>query len=553
MSCRPDVKVLLVAVFVSFLTRTAAAEERGNLVFFNGRIFTSDAAKPWAEAIAIRGNRITALGSSREVLATAPDGARRVDLHGRLVIPGINDADAQFDPKPQTFVLGTTPDSSVKDVLIALGSGSDETAGDVWISATIGERTLRDSALMAAALDKAAGGRKAVLTSPGGHDCVFSAAALAALHVRESVGNPVGGSFERDAEGHLTGRASEYACFDLDRLLADTIADDEAIEALRALSSQALRIGITSVQLTSTLPMPRLEKIIRHADLPLRMRIVHLPWTSEQTRDASDEDAGPARHRERPLTIIAGRKWILDGTAGGEHAALRQPYHAGSDQSGSLNFATAEIPKILSESLAAGDQPIFEAHGDRAISTLFDAMKTIPNVDWKSKRVQIAQGDGLLPDLLPVAKSLGVVVVQDPSRLSDAKLYPSTGYVPLKSLLSAGIPLAFGSGREMNPFRGIALATTFAERPSEAITRAEAVEAYTRGSAFVESAENEKGTIAVGKLADLAVLSQDIFKVPAAQIADTVSLLTIVDGKVVYEGGPLAPPEPAKGMVAPRP
>src|SRR5258708_867667 len=109
--------------------------------------------------------------------------------------------------------------------------------------------------------------------------------------------------------------------------------------------------------------------------------------------------------------------------------------------------------------------------------------------------------------------------------------------MPLKSLLAANIPLALGSDGMMNPFLGILLATTHPARPSEAISREQAVEAYTRGSAFAEFAENDKGTIAAGKLADLAVLSQDIFKVSNDALPKTVSLITIVGGKIVYDAG----------------
>ena len=110
---------------------------------------------------------------------------------------------------------------------------------------------------------------------------------------------------------------------------------------------------------------------------------------------------------------------------------------------------------------------------------------------------------------------------------------------PLRSLVAAGIPLALGSDGPMNPFLGILLASTHPDRPEEAITRAEAVMAYTQGSAYAEFTEADKGSLAPGKLADLAVLSQDIFQVPPPDLPKTTSLLTVVGGKVVLDAGVL--------------
>ncbi len=278
-------------------------------------------------------------------------------------------------------------------------------------------------------------------------------------------------------------------------------------------------------------------KIARHADVPLRIRIMRLPGTSAGERDPREGSDLPARDRERQLTVLSGTEWVLDGTPADEGAATRRPYHPGSEGMGHFNFPPDEIKAMLRESLDANDQLLLDAAGDRMIAAIFDVMKSIPDVDWKARRVRVERGDGLEPDLIPIAASLGVVVVQNPWHLAKSPGYPANDYMPLKSLLAANIPLALGSDGAMNPFLGILLATTHPARPSEAITREQAVEAYTRGSAFAEFAENEKGTIAAGKLADLAVLSQDIFKVSNDALPSTVSVLTMIDGKIVYDAG----------------
>ena len=125
----------------------------------------------------------------------------------------------------------------------------------------------------------------------------------------------------------------------------------------------------------------------------------------------------------------------------------------------------------------------------------------------------------------------------NPAHIVARSLYPKGPYMPVKSLLKAGVPVAIGSDGATNPGLNLQLITTMPGNVAEAITREEAVDAYTRGSAFAEFAENEKGTIAAGKVADLAVLSQDIFRVPLDALPETKSVLTFVDGKIAFDGG----------------
>jgi predicted amidohydrolase YtcJ len=157
---------------------------------------------------------------------------------------------------------------------------------------------------------------------------------------------------------------------------------------------------------------------------------------------------------------------------------------------------------------------------------------------WDGRRLCFEHGDGIFPDQFARIKQDGIIVVQNPLHL--APIVPP-GVVafekaqPLKSLLAAGIPLALGSDAPTNPYLDIMFATNPGNRPSEAITREQAVTAYTLTSAYAEFQEKEKGTIEPGKLADIAVLSQDIFSVPAPELPKTESIMTIVGGKIVYE------------------
>jgi imidazolonepropionase-like amidohydrolase len=158
--------------------------------------------------------------------------------------------------------------------------------------------------------------------------------------------------------------------------------------------------------------------------------------------------------------------------------------------------------------------------------------------------VRFEHADFLMADLLPLTRRLGVVVVPNPPHFAfpEARMRATFGtdpaqVTPLRSLLAAGIPVAIGSDGPMNPFLGVMFASTHPANPREAVTREQAVAAYTRGSAYAEFAERDKGTLAPGMLADLAVLSHDIFTVPPAALPGTTSVLTLVGGRVVFDAG----------------
>ena len=206
-----------------------------------------------------------------------------------------------------------------------------------------------------------------------------------------------------------------------------------------------------------------------------------------------------------------------------------------------MNFSDAEIEAIVADALQREDQLLFHAAGDRPLKVVFDAMENhAETVDWPQQRVRIEHGDALTGDLIERARNLGVLLVQNPSHLASVELVaqrfgPESSFFRVRSLLEAGIPLALGSDGPLNPYLNLMFASLHPIAPAEALTREQVVIAYTRGSAFAEFKEEEKGTISPGKLADLAVLSQDIFTVPAEALPATQSLLTLVGGEIVYD------------------
>jgi len=542
-------RALLVAVIA--LTPVAVfAQSAPDLIIHHARVFTGDPAHRFAEAVAIQGNKIVAVGTNAEITAMADDRTNRIDAGGRVVVPGFNDAHTHQGPRPEGFAVSGDQDAAWPLVSAALAGGADETPGDLWVYGSVSPKLLTDPAITAQLLDKVSQHRKVILSVWTGHGLVMSSEAMNALRIRDTAVDPAGGSFERDAKGHLTGKMSEYAVWTTERRLADSVSDADAIDQLKTYSEQALGFGITSIQNMSMQSLSRYEKVERHGPAPIRIRMIRLPMSETATRDTTEGATLPVSSRERPLSIISGTKWILDGTPIEQGAAVRQPYPGTTDKMGKLNFTPDELKVIMKEAFDSKEQTLLHIAGDRTAAAVFDAMRAAgPAEEWRKKRLRIEHGDGLHPDLIALAKEFGVVVVLNPTHVVAKPLFPKGPYMPARSLLKAGVPIAIGSDGPMNPGLNIQFITTMPGDASEAISREEALDAYTRGSAFAEFAENEKGTIAAGKLADLAVLSQDIFKVSTDELPDTKSVLTIVDGKIAYDGGVIRTHKDKPGMV----
>ena len=208
------------------------------------------------------------------------------------------------------------------------------------------------------------------------------------------------------------------------------------------------------------------------------------------------------------------------------------------------------MEEMLRESLQNDDQLLAHAVGDRATEMFLNAMDATGGAKvWAGKRVRIEHGDGIMPELIPRVKGMRLIVVQNPTHLALRELFVKRFGVeranqmqPMRSLLDAGIPLALGSDGPNNPYLNIMLASIYPGKPHQAITREQAVIAYTLTAAYAEFAEKDKGSLEPGKFADLAVLSQDIFSVPPPNLPKTESVLTMVGGKIVFDAKALSTP-----------
>jgi predicted amidohydrolase YtcJ len=479
-----------------------------SIVITNAKVFDN----PSVRAVAITGDKITAIGSDAVIAALATPQTRVIDAQGRLLIPGFNDAHTHPGTHTASFVANSDIETSWPNIAAAIKAAVDETPAELWITATAGPAVINDTTLTRQTLDKLAPGRKVFVNAFTGHGAVLSSAALAALNIPLEK-DPAGGAFERDAQGNLNGRLSEYGHYIADRHFAELASEEELIAGIRGFAEEAARFGITSVQ---AMPMPgdaRFAKALRSANVPLRVRHITFPVFTAA----------------RPELAAGGAlKLILDGTPIERGAALRRAQYADGTR-GKQNFR--DLAPFVKLAVDNNQQLLFHTCGDATVAAALQAFAGAPAL----KRPRLEHADGLQSDLFPLARKTGAVVVVNPTHFPFRGFYPAGEYMLAKSILNAQIPLAIGSDGPFNPGLNIMFAVARPDTPGESITREEAIRAYTTGSAFAENQETKKGKIAVGMLADLAVLSQDILTAPVETLPDTVSVLTIIDGKVVFE------------------
>jgi predicted amidohydrolase YtcJ len=513
-----------------------------DLVLTGGRIFTADSLHPWAEAIAVRGARIVAVGRDAGIAALASPATRRVALGGRVVVPGFNDAHTHIGADGDGVRFATsdspTPDTPIGVIVDSLAAIVKRAPSGTWIRTEVGENVLGDPAARRTALDRVAPRHPVILHGWTGHGAVLNSAAMVVAKL-DTVKDPEGGWIERDSRGRATGRIDEYVLFNMGRRRSIARGAPAAIAALRSYDAQAATFGITSVQNMVTGLTPSILAAATRANA-LRLRHRVIPF--EMSQVGSRETAWRGVRGGNALTTVSGAKTILDGTPIERLALMRAPYADRAGWYGRANWPLDTIVVLLREAIASGQQPIFHSVGDSTIALVFTAMRRVaPDSTWRRVRLRLEHADNLMPDQFADAKRLGIVVVQNPTHLAVPVLAARWGAERvarsqmLRGILAAGIPLAIGSDGPANPYLNIMFAAMNPANTSQALTREQAVVAYTRMSAYAEHAERDKGTLAVGKLADLAVLSQDIFTIPLQALPGTTSVLTLVGGRVTHD------------------
>ncbi len=510
-------------LIIAFLLLAGCRGGGPDIVLTGGRIFTADDARPWAEALAIKGDRIVAVGDAASIRALAGSSTRIIELAGRVVVPGINDAHGHEPGSlPGAKWLDVAQDATIEDLFDVLRTGAEKYPEGTLLRAELPLSLFDDPRLSREQLDARVPRHRVLLDALGGHATVHNSLALQYRGLGEDVQDTRGGAYGRDANGRLNGWLYEHALWASDRDVVRKLPDDMLVKELRAFAKAAIRFGITSVQTMPIVDAGQVKRVAAAAHIPMRVR-----WIDFRIESVDDTPRGPI-------------KYIIDGTPIERGAAMKNGYLDRPGHHGRIDYSDDDLRRIVNAAAKTDAPLLLHIVGDVGLEKLFALMRATP-ADWPAKRVRVEHGE-MIGRFADEAKQLGIVLVQNPSHLMLNDLLKQRlaaadlrGYQALRSMSERGIPIALGADGPLNPWLNVMFATIHPTNPAEALTREQAVIAYTRGSAFAEFAEKEKGTLAPGMLADLAVLSQDVFTVPPPELPKTESVLTMIGGKIVWE------------------
>jgi len=522
------------------------------LAVVNARVWTGDSTRPWAEAIAVRGDRIASVGSSAAVRKLAA-GARVIDAAGQMVVPGFIDAHVHFltggfrlssvqlrDAKtPSEFI------ARIKAFAASAPKGAWITGGDWDHEQWGGELPRRDW------IDSVTPNNPVWVTRLDGHMSLANSAALRAAKVTRSTRDVAGGTIVRDAAGEPSGVLKDNATSLVESVMPDPPAELED-RALDAAMNYVAAQGVTSVTNMGTW---RDLAIFERAHKASRMRTriyAAVPLaTWEQLRDTV-----AARGRGDAWLQIGGLKGFVDGSLGSHTAAMLQPFSDVPTDTGLLVNTPEDLYTWTSGADKAGLNVIVHAIGDRAIRLQLDIFERVEKENGpRDRRFRIEHAQHIAPADIPRFSTLGVIASMQPyhaiddGRWADKVIGPErakTTYA-FRSLRDAGATLAFGSDwfvAPPTPIEGIYAAVTRRTIddknpggwvPEQKISVEDALRAYTHGSAYASFTEKEKGKLAAGALADFAMIDRDLTRIAPETIRDAHVALTVVGGQVVYE------------------
>ncbi len=534
-----------------------------DLILFNGKVTTQDAALSECSAVAMKDGRITAIGFDPEVLALQTPGTKLINLHGKRVIPGLVDSHVHFyDWATGLRQLKLETVHSLADLLRALEAGALDTRMKGWIIGQgwnavgwpEGRQPDRHD------LDSVVADRPVFFMHSSLHQAVVNTAALREMGIDASTPNPPQGIIDREADGYPTGMLRDLA-MNLVTENMPPLDENDSMDAFKEGFAIFHSLGLTGVTDQRLMGAPEGAKAFRlwqrmHELGEISLRVwMNLPGEKLDELIALGMRTGCGDEYLRMGHV----KFFSDGAQGSRTAWMLEPYED-RNETGLPLTPMEVISDALLKAHSAGLAMAIHAIGDRANHELANAFERLrdhplppltaaPAAPHRIEHAQIIQP----ADLQRLAR-LGVVVSAQPkSATDDIEMMPGSigerarfAY-PFKTMLKSGIPLVFSSDCPVcdpNPFLGIHAAVTRQRPdntpaggwyPDECLTVDEAVWCFSMGAAYVNGQTANLGSISVGKLADLVVLDRDIFSIPASEIQHTKPLMTVFDGKVVYE------------------
>ena len=553
---RPVRAGLLSLVIVLAATSGCSSEPAPDRILLNAHIWTGDSANPEAEAIAMRGDRIVAVGTDAEIRRRADAHTRVEDLGGHRVVPGFHDAHWHL-PTRRTADLVNAADEKV--VVARLREFAATLPTDAWITGRgwtpemFPRRVAHRKYLDAVFPD-----RPALIIDRDGHQTLANSRALALAGVSAETRDPAGGAIVRDADGIPTGLLQETASVLVRRLLPEP-SDEEVYRALRYEMHRAAGFGLTSIQVANGLndaETAAFERALAEDSMIVRFRVA-VPFV----RDASDSVlrayVALRDGHAGPLLRYGIAKGMLDGTVDAGTAAMLAPYAIGGG-TGLPRWSAEDLATAVAAYDRAGLQVELHAIGDRAIRMALDAFESAARTNGaRDSRHRVEHLE--VPDLadIPRFASLGVLastqaIFATPDANALENYAPMLGperashALPFKALDDARAIQPFGSDYPvypMDPLLGIYTAVTRqlpdgtplgGWYPEQRIAVVAALRHYTLDAAYSAFREREIGVLKAGMLADLVVLSEEIIGTAPAALLRAKPLLTIVGGRDSY-------------------
>lgn len=563
---------LLVTTVTTMACTSTSSVEPATMVLRGGRIATVDSARPEAQAVAVRGDTIVALGTNDEIAAYVGPQTEVIDLAGQFAMPGFIEGHGHFMSLGQSKMNLDLLDVKSWDEIVAMvGAAAKQTKAGDWIlgrgwhqekwSATpepnVEGFPLHD------ALSKVSPEHPVLLTHASGHASYVNAKAMELAGITSKTPNPEGGEILKDRAGRPIGvlreTASGLASRAMNAWRAGKRPEERAADARRQVElaiEEALSKGVTSFQDAgvSFEAVDLYKQFVNEGRLGIRLWVM-IRDTNDNIR-AKMPAAKVVNMGDKRLTVAAIKKSI-DGALGSRGAWLLEPY---SDLAGHTGLNTTPVPEVQEVAVIALEQGVqlcVHAIGDRANREVLDiyeaAFKSRP--DARDLRWRIEHAQHLHPNDIPRFGQLGVIAsMQGIHATSDApyvfeRLGPKRaeeGAYVWQKLMTSGALVSNGTDTPVERIDPIASYFASVTRrlndgslffPDQRMTREEGLKSYTLNAAFAAKEDSIKGSLAVGKLADITVLSKDLLTVPDDEIMTTEVVYTIVGGKVMYRGG----------------
>ena len=557
--CR-DIPLLALVLSVLGTGTWGESKPEADLILTSAKIWTVDKSRPAAEAVAILGDRIVAVGTAAEIALWRGPNTKVIDAGGKLVLPGFNDAHVHFVSGGQQLDNVALNDAtSAQEFARRIADGAKKIRKGEWMLGGDWDETKWEPAALPTKelIDPVTPDIPVFVSRYDGHMALANSLALRLAGVTAATKDPPGGAIVRDAKGNPTG-ALKDAAMDFVYKIVPPPSHEQRLQAVKRALAHAASLGVTSVQHMN----PDYADIAVYSELLDRGELTARIYAAPLITQVDDQTKIGIRHAFGSSFLRIGAvKAYADGSLGSRTAYFFEPFLDQPNNHGLLSDEMHPISLMRDRMMkadAAGLQICTHAIGDAAISTILDLYTEIEKSHgaadrrWRIEHAQhMAAKDFDRFAQLQVIASMQPYHAIDDGRWAEKRIgrdRASRTYA-FRTFLNHGVRLAFGTDWDvapLNPMLTIYAAVTRATLdgknpngwfPEQKLTVAEAIEAYTMGSAYAEFQDQEKGSITPGKLADMVILSDDLFSIDPTRIRDVKVLTTIVGGKVIWEQG----------------